>query len=166
MSGHDPSVVSRILSEADMAARPGQYDRLVAIANEVAALSAGASDWKRYAKVVEEQRDAARAEVERLRDAYEARDIALSEVAALREQYVVEEFIDTDGYPSMRVVKGEHVGQNEWAANIRREVLADLRAKVEGMRDEAKADPVGSAVWRTTAYESVLALIDEEADRG
>ena len=84
----EDELVRRILDEADMAARPGQYDRLVAIANEV---------------------------------------------AALREQYVVEEFIDTDGYPSMRVVKGEHVSENEWAANIRREVLADLRAKVEGL---------------------------------
>lgn len=45
------------------------------------------------------------------------------------------------------------------------ETLADLRAKVEELRDEAKADPVGSAVWRTTAYGAVLSLI-EEADRG
>jgi uncharacterized coiled-coil DUF342 family protein len=36
----ESELVNRILSEADMAARPGQYDRLVAIANEVAALSA------------------------------------------------------------------------------------------------------------------------------
>lgn len=34
----EDELVRRILDEADMAARPGQYDRLVAIANEVAAL--------------------------------------------------------------------------------------------------------------------------------
>jgi hypothetical protein len=113
-------------------------------------------DAEALAAELRDERDAARAEVERLRDAYEARDIALSEVAALREQYVVEEFIDTDGYPSMRVVKGEHVGQNEWAANIRREVLADLRAKVEsGWIPELDHE----------ARIAVLALF-EEADRG
>jgi hypothetical protein len=96
-----------------------------------------------------------REEVARLRvesmDALTAeRDAARAEVAALREQKPIGtvEFIETGMVPRAR-------------AETRREVLADLRAKVEGMRDEAKADPVGSAVWRTTAYESVLALIEE-----
>ena len=117
----EDELVRRILDEADIAARPGQYERLVAIANEVARLD------EMNVKMAE----------------HVARYHA--EVAALREQmshmYQAETFTDTDGYPSTRVFKAEVVGQNEWAAHIRREVLADLARAIDARYQDIKGQP-------------------------
>jgi hypothetical protein len=126
---------------------------------------AAAADMRR-------ERDAARAEASKysaeidrmVRELSSIRMEHEAEVAALREQYVVEEFIDTDGYPSMRVVKGEHVGQNEWAANIRREVLADLRAKAQGLR-VVESRVKGRRITVLVDRDDVLALFDGGEDR-
>lgn len=94
------------------------------------------------ARVVERERStmdareaSARAEVERLRDAYEARDIALSEVAALREQ--------------------------EWAEPYRREVMDGLRAKVEGLEHDATCSFIPQDGPCDCTRGAVLALIEE-----
>jgi hypothetical protein len=106
------------------------------VAEKVAleATRAEADKWQTIATAAQTARDDLKAEVTALRASHRA---ALREIAAL---------------------------EKAWETGIKAveyRVLADLRAKVEGLRDEAKADPVGSAVWRTTAYESVLALIEE-----
>lgn len=92
---------------------------------------------------------------------------ARAEVAVLRDQiagmYQAETFTDTDGYPSTRVFKAEVVGQNEWAAHIRREVLADLRTKVEGLPVLVTDMHNGTGPHyyeHTVLLAAVLALID------
>lgn len=112
------------------------------------------------------ERDAARAEVEKWKInasmAQHERDAARAEVGALREQmshmYQAETFTDTDGYPSTRVFRAEVVGENEWAAHIRREVLDDLRAKLETLPLVGEEQ---TPMWAKVYRQSVLDMIDE-----
>jgi hypothetical protein len=154
-----------------------QLDHAEAVAAKLVEVICDDEHWRSEARLeavkhAYAERDAARAEASKysaeidrmVRELSSIRMEHEAEVAALREQYVVEEFIDTDGYPSMRVVKGEHVGQNEWAANIRREVLADLRAKAQGLR-VVESRVKGRRITVLVDRDDVLALFDGGEDR-
>ena len=158
---HDPLCVSQEFLPADLT-RFCDCERVARIrADERGKVVAEYATWgptvlrpevSTQADVLEAERDAARAEVAALRDELRAedteRDMRLSaeaEVAALRERY-------PSTIAGMRMHK----------ADERRDVLADLRAKAEGLPVRLTDDGVGTSLYVYVKRADVLALLDED----